>query len=64
MMVLRWQLVFFFQINKRVIDNTEGDTFDLLWVDLNRDNKSELLVSYNKAKNGTVFIYDFPSDFR
>lgn len=51
-------------MNKRVIDDTEGATFDLLYADLNNDNIKDLLVTYNKPANGTVFVYEFAGDPR
>mgnify|MGYP001791554072 CR=1 FL=1 len=52
------------QINKKVLDNTEGDAFDLIYEDISGDGKADLLVTYNKPKNGTVVAYELPTDFR
>ncbi|KAK7093644.1 uncharacterized protein [Littorina saxatilis] len=52
------------KIEKRVIDNTIGNVFDVSVVDLNQDGTLDLLVTNNALKDASLFAYTVPSDFR
>ncbi|XP_067949728.1 uncharacterized protein [Watersipora subatra] len=51
-------------LEKRIIDSGVGNTFDVIHADLNGDGVAELLVTYNRPSNGTVFVYETSGDFR
>ena len=53
-----------FQIERRVIDNTIGQAFDVRAVDLNLDGTLDLLVTNNALRDASLFAYTVPRDFR
>ncbi|XP_076471194.1 uncharacterized protein LOC143301074 [Babylonia areolata] len=51
-------------IQKRVIDNTIGDAFDVTVTDLNLDGTLDLMVTNNALTHASLFAYTVPADFR
>eukprot|EP01125_Pyxidicula_operculata_P017183 TRINITY_DN6000_c0_g1_i1.p1 TRINITY_DN6000_c0_g1~~TRINITY_DN6000_c0_g1_i1.p1 ORF type:complete len:444 (-),score=111.92 TRINITY_DN6000_c0_g1_i1:32-1363(-) len=54
------------QVNSVIIDNTVGPLFDLRFVDVNNDGKTDLVATNNvqTAALASVFAYEFPSNWK
>ncbi|CAL1537787.1 unnamed protein product [Lymnaea stagnalis] len=51
-------------VRSLVVDSTAGKPFDVLVADINGDHKLDILVTTNSDHNGTVVVYEVPTDFR
>ncbi len=52
----RWQ--------SRVVDDKLGSAFDLDVVDLNGDGRQDLLATNHEARDGAVYAYEIPENFK
>lgn len=53
----------FKKVHSRTVDTTAGALFDVEINDVNGDGREDLLVVSN-GMNGSVLVYEIPSDFR